>query len=60
MKTYYVQLTNLNHAIEIYADTNPEAKYDNDQGQFFLILSRNGEVVGRFAVQYVVGWWCVN
>ena len=60
MRTYYVQLTNLNHAIEMYADANPEVQFDSNQNESFLVFKRNDEIVGNFVVRNVIGWWCVN
>lgn len=57
MKTYYVQLTDLDHHIAVDADENPETVRDDQSGTNVLVFKRGGEVIGRFAIQRVVGWW---
>ena len=56
MKTYYIQLTDLDHHIAVDADENPETVLDGQSGINVLVFKRGGEVVGRFASQRVVGW----
>ena len=57
MKRYHVQLTNVDEAIQFIADANPEMENDPQLGVPFLIFKRDDEVVGRFRISSVVGWW---
>ena len=57
MKRYHVQLANVDDAIQLIADANPEIENDSQLGVLFLIFKRDDEVVGRFRISSVVGWW---
>ena len=60
MKRYHVQLTNVDGAIQLLADANPEVENDPQLGVQVLIFKRDGEAVGRFRISSVVGWWSVR
>lgn len=57
MKTYCVQLNDLDHHIAVGADENPETVRGDQSGTNFLVFKRGGAVVGRSAIQRVFGWW---
>ena len=41
MWIYHVQLSSLDHDIEVVADANPEEEYEREQNQTFLVFKRN-------------------
>ena len=58
MHSYHVQLTNLDHGIQAFADENPEVEHDYERSHDFLVFKRgNDGVVGRFLFSAVIGWW---
>ena len=58
MHSYHVQLNNLDHDIQVFADENPKMEYDNDRQNWFLVFNRgNDGVVGHFLHSAVIGWW---
>lgn len=60
MRNFYVQLFNVEHAVAIAADGNPEVQRDESLGESLLVFTRNGEIVGKFPIRHVIGWWCAN
>ena len=60
MWIYHVQLSSLDHDIEVVADANPEEEYEREQNQTFLVFKRNDEIVGRLILSAVIGWWYNN
>lgn len=57
MKTYYVQLTDLDHAIEFRADENPTLEDRAGFKNNVLVFKYNGDVVAHFLTSHVKGWW---
>ena len=60
MRNFYVQLLNVDHAVAVAADGNPEVQRDESLGESFLVFTRNDEVIGKFSIRHVIGWWCTN
>ena len=60
MRDFRVQLLNVDHAVSVLADGNPEVQYDEPLGDSFLVFTRNGETAARFSIRHVIGWWSLN
>ena len=57
MRTYRVQLANVDHPVQLEASANPEMEHDSELRMPVLVFKRDDEVVGRFLMTSVVGWW---
>ena len=60
MAKYFVQVKEVENAIEVHSEVNPEREYSHEENQSFLIFKRNDEVIGKFVLSAVIGWWRTN
>ena len=59
MRTYHVQLANIETPATFEADDEPEIGTDDNYRQYWQ-FKRGDEIVAKFRVERVVGWWYIE
>ncbi len=58
MKTYYIQLKDVDRWVEVDADSNPSLSYvHGDSAALYWQFKQGDNTVAQFMQANVIGWW---